>query len=113
MPLREMNREQIWLLPPTLDELVPQDHPARFVPEFVDALDREDWGELGVEPEGDLLGAPAYHPRGFRLIVVPTTSKLRREIRRGKWSTWEHPGIPKEYPTGRSRRRLHANCGWH
>ena len=24
MPLREMNREQIWLLPPTLDELVPR-----------------------------------------------------------------------------------------
>ena len=30
MPLREMNREQAWLLPPTLDELVPSDH-ARFV----------------------------------------------------------------------------------
>ena len=33
MPLREMSRERIWLLPPTLDELVPQDHPARFVAE--------------------------------------------------------------------------------
>ena len=65
MPLREMNREQTWLLPPTLDELVPLDHPARFVAEFVDALDRDDWTELGVEPDGAPLGAPAYHPRAL------------------------------------------------
>ena len=61
MPLREMNREQIWLLPPTLDELGPQDHPAR----FLDALDWEDWAEIGVGPEGDPLGAPAYHLRAL------------------------------------------------
>ncbi len=65
MPLREMNREQAWLLPPTVDELVPQDHPARFVAEFVDALNREDWTELGVQPHGEPLGAPAYHPRAL------------------------------------------------
>ncbi|MDD9994748.1 MAG: IS1182 family transposase [Dehalococcoidia bacterium] len=65
MPLREMGREQIWLLPPTLGELVPDDHPARFVAEFVDALDREEWAELGVEINGDHLGAPAYHPRAL------------------------------------------------
>ena len=61
MPLRDMDREQMWLLPPSLDELVPLDHPARFVAEFVDALDREGWSELGVEIEGDPMGAPAYH----------------------------------------------------
>ena len=63
MPLRDMDREQMWLLPPTLDDLLPLDHPARFVAEFVDALDKEGWAELGVEIEGDPMGAPAYHPK--------------------------------------------------
>ena len=27
MPLRDMDREQMWLLPPSLDELLPLDHP--------------------------------------------------------------------------------------
>ena len=44
MPLRDMDREQIWLLPPSLDELLPLDHPGRFVAEFVDGLDREGLG---------------------------------------------------------------------
>ena len=65
MPLRDMDREQMWLLPPTLDELLPSDHPARFVAEFVDALDREDWAEMDVAIDGDPLGAPGYHPRAL------------------------------------------------
>ena len=38
MPLRPVNREQWWLLPPTLDDLLAQYHPARFVAAFVDGL---------------------------------------------------------------------------
>ncbi len=63
MPLRDMDREQMWLLPSALDELLPLDHPARFAAEFVDALDKEGWAKLGVEVDGDPMGAPAYHPR--------------------------------------------------
>ena len=103
MPLRDMDREQMWLLlPPSLDELLPLDHPARFVAEFVDALDRDDWAELGVEIEGDPLGAPAYHPRallsvwlyGF-MTGVRSCRKLEAACRDQipyLWLTgWQHP----------------------
>ena len=102
MPLREIGREQIWLLPPTLGELVPEDHPARFVAEFVDALDREEWAELGVEIDGDPMGAPAYHPQallsvwlfGF-MTNVRSCRKLEAACRDQipyLWLTgWQHP----------------------
>lgn len=102
MPLRDMDREQMWLLPPSLDELLPLDHPARFVAEFVDALDSEGWAELGVEIAGDPMGAPAYHPRallsvwlyGF-MTGVRSCRKLEAACRDQipyLWLTgWQHP----------------------
>ena len=65
MPLRDLDREQMWLLPPSLDELLALDHPARFAAELVDGLDREGWAEPGVEIAGHRLGAPADHPRAL------------------------------------------------
>ncbi len=102
MPLRDMDREQMWLLPPTLDELLPLDHPARFVAEFVDALDRQDWAEMDVDPEGDPLGAPAYHPRALLCVWlygfmtnVRSCRKLEAACRDQipyLWLTgWQHP----------------------
>ena len=102
MPLRPLNREQSWLFPPTLDELLRDDHPARFIAEFVDGLERTQWTEMGVSFEGEALGAPAYHPRallsvwfyGF-MTGVRSSRKLEAACRDQVpylWLTgWQHP----------------------
>ena len=68
MPWREMTREQGWLLPPTLDDLLVENHPARFAAAFVDGLTQTEWAKLGVDTEGEALGAPAYHPRALLCV---------------------------------------------
>ena len=90
------------MLPPTLDELLPLEHPARFVAEFVDALDRDDWAELEVEIDGEVLGAPAYHPRALLSVwlygfMTGVRSCRKLEAACGDqipyvWLTgWQHP----------------------
>ena len=102
MPLRLVNREQAWLLPPTLDDLLPEDHPSRFVAAFVDGLDRDAWARMEIDLDGDPLGAPAYHPRallsvwiyGF-MTEVRSSRKLEGACRDQipyLWLTgWQHP----------------------
>jgi transposase len=102
MPLRSFNRQQAWLSPPTLGELVPADHPARFIAEFVDSLDREAWTKLEISSDGEELGSPAYHPRallsvwlyGF-MTGVRSSRKLEAACRDQVsylWLTgWQHP----------------------
>jgi transposase len=48
---------QLLLLPPNVDEWLPADHPARFVRDFVDALDLR---ELGFHVPEALDGRPSY-----------------------------------------------------
>ena len=102
MPLRSLNRQQTWLLPPTLDELIPDDHPARFIAMFVDNLDEAEWRKLGIRLEGELLGAPAYHPRvllGVWLYGFMTSIRSSRKLEVAcrdqmpyLWLTgWQHP----------------------
>ena len=102
MPVRPLSRSEIWLMPPSLDELIPQNHPARFVAAFVDALDRDAWNELGISVDGEPLGAPEYHPRGLLSVwlygfMTRTRSSRKLELAcRDQipylWLTgWQHP----------------------
>ena len=102
MPLRPVNREQAWLLPPNLDDLLPHDHPARFVAAFVDGLDRDAWAGMEIDTGGHPLGAPAYDPQvllniwlyGF-MTGVRSCRKLEAACRDQipyLWLTgWQHP----------------------
>ena len=61
---REYSQCQGLLLPPSLEEYVPDDHEARIVNEVVDTMDLS---PLFTKYEGG--GAPAYHP-GMMLKVI-------------------------------------------
>ncbi len=82
-PLRPTGRDQIWMLPPALDELIPADHPARFADAYPDGLDRAGWAWLGVDAGGDPVGAPAYHPGPVERVAfgVRPTRKLEAACR--------------------------------
>jgi transposase len=49
--------EQILMFPPSVEDWVTQDHPARFIRDFVDALDLE---EMGFVVHGAEVGRPGY-----------------------------------------------------
>jgi transposase len=53
----EPNYETQWLFPPSLEDLLPANHPARMVREFVDAQELE---ELGFKVRGEEEGRPSY-----------------------------------------------------
>lgn len=57
MPVRECIRDFIWLLPPSLEELIPETHPVRFIAEFVDGLDL---AKVGIEWKPADEGAASY-----------------------------------------------------
>jgi hypothetical protein len=70
MPLRPFCREQAWLLPPSLDELLAEDHATRFVAAFGEGLSPSALVELEITKAGEAwelrLIAPVHSlPYGF------------------------------------------------
>ena len=62
---REYSQSQGLLLPPSLDEFVPENHEARVIDEVVDTMDLS---PLLAKYEGG--GAPAYHPAMMLKVII-------------------------------------------
>jgi transposase len=62
---KEYRQDQNFLLPPSLDEFVPEDHEVRIINEVVDSLDL-----LPLLSRYEGGGAPAYHPAMMLKVIV-------------------------------------------
>ena len=83
MAYRTGNRNQMSLLPQSIEEYVAPDAPVRVYDAFVEALDFE---VLGIELDEQQVGNPEYDPRAMmKLLVygysygVRSSRKLERE----------------------------------
>lgn len=67
---KEYSQSQGFLLPPSLDEFVPENHEARIINEVVDTMDLS---PLLAKYEGG--GAPAYHPAMMSKVIIYAYSR--------------------------------------
>lgn len=73
----KQDRKQVWLFPPSLEELVPLDSEVRLLDE---AMDQMDWSSL--EDSYSETGRPAYDPRIVSKVLVYAYCKGIRSSRR-------------------------------
>src|SRR4051812_26913307 len=68
MPQRSFTREQLYLVPPSLEDWLPAEHPARFVAMLLETWDAAAWAELGIARQDAAMGAPRYAPDALLAI---------------------------------------------
>ena len=79
-------KDQSWLLPPAIDDLIPEDHICFLVEALVEA---QDYGHFDLQYSG--AGHPAYHPRILvKLLVMGILDRVRssRRLARNARRTW-------------------------
>src|SRR4030042_6485649 len=80
---KEYRQNQIMLMPPDLNDKIPEDHFARYISEVVDELDISD-----IEESYSDLGCHAYHPRMLLKVIlygysigVRSSRRIQKEVR--------------------------------
>jgi transposase len=108
------NREQTQMLPPSLEEYVPDDAPVRVYNAFIDALSFRDLG-IGYDPHQ--TGNPEYDPKAMlKLLVygysygVRSSRRLEREACYNLAFIWLIGGLRPDHKTIAEFRRQHKKA---
>ena len=108
------NREQTQMLPPSLEEYVPDDAPVRVYNAFIDALSFKDLG-IGYDPHQ--TGNPEYDPKAMlKLLVygysygVRSSRRLEREACYNLAFIWLVGGLRPDHKTIAEFRRQHKKA---
>jgi transposase len=99
-----VDRGQSTLFPALLDDYVADDNPVRAVDVFVDGLDLDKLGFVGIEPLD--RGRPSYHPGTMlKLYIygylnrVPSSRRLERECQRNIEMIWLTGQLAPDFKT--------------
>jgi len=101
------------LFPPSLEELVPEDHPVRVIEAYVGSLDL---GELGFErATAGVMGRPAYDPADLLKLYfygylnrIRSSRRLERECQRNIEVMWLLGKLAPDFKTIADFRRLNG-----
>jgi transposase len=109
------SRDQLALIPTTLNEAVSADHPVRVIDGFVDSLDLKEMGFSRVVAEE--MGRPSYAPGDLlKLYIygylnrVRSSRALEREARRNVEMMWLVHGLTPAFKTIADFRKDHPKA---
>jgi transposase len=87
---KEYRQHQVMLMPPSLDDKIPQDHLARYIDKVVDELDIKDIADSYSD-----LGCHAYHPQMLIKVIlygycigIRSSRRIQKEIREDLIFMW-------------------------
>lgn len=99
-----VDRGQSTLFPASLDDYVTEDNPVRAVDVFVDGLDLDTLGFVGVQPLD--TGRPSYHPGTMLKLYIygylnriPSSRRLERECQRNIEMIWLTRQLAPDFKT--------------
>lgn len=110
-----VDRGQQQLLPPSVEDYVPEDAPVRFIDAFVDRLELEPLGFARPVPAP--TGRPGYDPRGLLKLYlygylnrVRSSRRLEAEAVRNLEVIWLLGGLRPDFKTIADFRKDHRAC---